>query len=66
MFRTVVMIVGCVIYTLYSSLIIDWFIAETVNIHKSNEHEYMIEKLQFKYSIKGESKRILNLLGDSV
>jgi len=60
------MIVGTVIYTLYTSLIVDWFIAETINIHKKNEHEFMIEKLQAKYSIRGEPKRFLNLLGDSV
>jgi len=65
-FRLVVMMVGTVIYTLYTSLIVDWFIAETINIHKKNEHEFMIEKMQAKYSIRGEPKRLLNLLGDSV
>lgn len=65
-FRTVCMIIGTVIYTVFSSLIIEWFVAETMNVYKRNEHEFMIVKLQTKYNLKGDSRRFLNLLGDSV
>ena len=42
------MILGTVIYTVFSSLITEWFVAETLNVYKQNEHEYMINKLQTK------------------
>lgn len=66
LFRIVCMIVGSCLYSLLTSHIIEHFIVETLNIYTKNDHEQMIDKMLRKQNMKGDAKRFLNLLGDSV
>lgn len=56
-FRIVSMIIGVIMFTLASSTVLDCTISESINIFKQKDNEYMIEKIQYKYELKGDSKR---------
>ena len=60
------MIFGVIMFSLLSANVMESIISEGMDIHRKNEHVAMIEKLQMKYGINGDSRRYLNLLGDSV
>jgi len=54
------MLLGVILFTLSTSVVLEFSITDSMNIHRSIENEAMIEKLTYKYSLKGESKKYLS------
>lgn len=56
-FRSICMVIGVVLFTLVSSSILEVTLSESLNIYKNRDNEVIIEKINLKYNLSGESKK---------
>jgi len=65
-FRSGCMILGVILFTLWSSSVMESTLNDTMSVWKTAEKDMLIKKLQIKYNLTGDAKRFLNLMSEHV
>lgn len=60
------MIIGVILFTSWSSSVMECSVTKSININKMHDREEMINHIQIKYKLNGNSKKYLKMLDDNL